>query len=90
MPTIRAQIRKMYEVACERAKEQSINRYILGGEKAKSELLYPRLQQTERPVGKVIHFPNAMAIQQEVSKMDGLSQAEKIAELKRRISNGQK
>lgn len=90
MPTIRAQIRKMYEVACERAKEQSINRYILGGEKAKSELLYPRLQQTKRPVGKVIHFPNAMAIQQEVSKMDGLSQAEKIAELKRRISNGQK
>ena len=90
MPTIRAQIRKMYEAACERAKEQSINRYILGGEKAKSELLYPRLQQTERPVGKVIHFPNAMAIQQEVSKMDGLSQAEKIAELKRRISNGQK
>ena len=90
MPTIRAQIRKMYEVACERAKEQSINSYILGGEKAKSELLYPRLQQTERPVGKVIHFPNAMAIQQEVSKMDGLSQAEKIAELKRRISNGQK
>ena len=90
MPTIRAQIRKMYEVACERAKEQSINRYILGGEKAKSELLYPRLQQTERPKSKVMLFHNVIEAHREISKMDGLSQAEKIAELKRRISNGQK
>lgn len=90
MPTIRAQVKKMYEAACERAKEQSINRYVLGGEKAKSELLYPRLQQIEQPKGKVMFFPNAIEAHKEISKMDGLSQAEKIAELKRRISNGQK
>ena len=89
MPTIRAQMKKMYESVCERAKEQSNNSYVLDRGKNKERLLRPRLQRIEQPVGKVVHSPNAMAIQQEVSKMDGLSQAEKIAELKRRLSNGQ-
>lgn len=90
MPTIRAQIRKMYESVCERAKEQSNNQYILDRGKNKDSLLYPRLQQIEQPKGKVMFFPNAVDAHREISQMPGLSQAEKVAELKRRLSDGQK
>ena len=90
MPTIRAQIKKMYESVCERAKEQSNNKYILDRGKNKDSLLYPRLQQIEQPKGKVMFFPNAVDAHREISQMPGLSQVEKVAELKRRLSDGQK
>lgn len=88
MPTIRAQIKKMYESVCERAKEQSNNKYILDRGKNKESLLYPRLQSTGQPKDKVIFFPNAVELQREINQIPGLTQAEKVAELKRRLSNG--
>ena len=88
MPTIRAQIKKMYESVCERAKEQSNNKYILDRGKNKESLLYPRLQLTGQPKDKVIFFPNAAELQREINQIPGLTQAEKVAELKRRLSNG--
>lgn len=88
MPTIRAQIKKMYESVCERAKEQSNNKYILDRGKNKESLLYPRLQSTGQPKDKVMFFPNAVELQREINQTPGLTQAEKVAELKRRLSNG--